>query len=118
MVASAVRGGLAVDGTRDIEPIRSEFADDPEMAELIAAFVDGLAVRLAELKRLWREKRLDEVRQIAHQLKGAAGGYGYPTLGHAAAKLEALLADARDRLRVYAALQELEETCRRVIVAG
>jgi len=51
-------------------PIRSEFASDPDINDCV------------------RQERWDELRRIAHQLKGASGGYGFSPLGEAAAALE------------------------------
>jgi len=69
-------------------PIRSEFASDPDMVELIEYFVSELPERAAAINDCVRQERWDELRRIAHQLKGASGGYGFSPLGEAAAALE------------------------------
>lgn len=83
------------------EPLRSEFADDPEMKELVEMFLDDLPDRVASVQSAWRERHLDDLRRLAHQLKGASPGYGFPAIGSAAALLErelnSLAGDPGDR---------------------
>ncbi|MFI4859280.1 MAG: Hpt domain-containing protein [Phycisphaerales bacterium JB063] len=71
------------------EPLYSTFASDPEMAELIEFFSGELGQRIASIEQALDSNDLDTLHRLAHQLKGSAGGYGYPTIGEAAAKLEA-----------------------------
>jgi HPt (histidine-containing phosphotransfer) domain-containing protein len=69
-------------------PIVSEFSADPEMSDLVALFLGELPARIAALETAWRDREVRNVSRIAHQLKGACSGYGFPTLGSAAATLE------------------------------
>jgi HPt (histidine-containing phosphotransfer) domain-containing protein len=62
--------------------------DDPEMADIVTEFVDALPTRVRNLQDAWREKAWDQLRTIAHQLKGAGGSYGYPTLSELGATME------------------------------
>ena len=52
--------------------------------------------------------------RTAHQLKGAAGSYGFDAVTPYAARLEALLREAGQEEAVLAALDELLGVCRRV----
>ena len=72
-------------------PLRSEFADDPDMQEIIELFVGEMPRRLGELTTCWERRELDRLTHLVHQLKGSSGGYGFPTLGHAAGQLEETL---------------------------
>lgn len=72
-------------------PLVSQFAGDPEMAELVRLFVSELPERLEALTAAWSQRRIADVTRMAHQLKGACGGYGFPTIGQAAANLESRL---------------------------
>lgn len=69
----------------------SDFAADPEMRELVGIFVSELPDRVSRLSSTWRQSQLDEVKRLAHQLKGASAGYGFPAIGAAAGKLETSL---------------------------
>lgn len=75
--------------TADQPFLTSVFADDPEMRGIIAEFVGELPKRTMAMQSALHAGKLDQVRILAHQLKGAAGGYGFPTLGEAAALVEA-----------------------------
>ncbi|MBU6412875.1 MAG: Hpt domain-containing protein [Planctomycetes bacterium] len=66
----------------------SDFAGDPDMQELVGLFVSELPDRVAKLNATWNQSQLGEVQRLAHQLKGASAGYGFPTIGDAAGKLE------------------------------
>ncbi len=69
-------------------PLRSAFADDQDMREIVEVFVSEMPQKVEALAALWREQKLDDLRRLAHQLKGAGGGYGFPTVGQAAGDLE------------------------------
>lgn len=102
-------------------PIRSSFAGDAEMAELVALFVAEMPGRVETLEALWREQALEDLRRAAHQLKGSGGGYGFAPLSEAAGALEATLVglgqgradtSTEDLRRTYEALTGL---CRRIV---
>ncbi|MBX3357868.1 MAG: Hpt domain-containing protein [Phycisphaeraceae bacterium] len=78
-------------------PLRSQFADDPDMSEIIALFVDEMPQRLADMRKRWESQQLDELKRLAHQLRGAGGGYGFPAIGAAAGRLEEILKAMVDR---------------------
>ena len=69
-------------------PLRSQLAGDPDMAELIDLFVEELPKRIDSVVEAWRARELGTLQRLAHQLKGASAGYGFPTIGSAAAKVE------------------------------
>lgn len=56
-------------------------------------FVDELPRRTMAMQAALNSGNLDQVRVLAHQLKGAAGGYGFGALGEAAALVEAAVKD-------------------------
>ena len=74
------------------EPMRSELANDPELADVLQDFVDALPEKINRLFELLSSQQMNELRQFVHQLKGAAGGYGFPPITARAAELEAKLA--------------------------
>lgn len=69
-------------------PIHSDYADDPEFAELLRLFVSEIPPTLKELHRCFETELHDELARKAHQLKGAGGGYGFPELTEIAGLLE------------------------------
>ena len=94
----------------DATPVRSEFADDPDMAGIIALFVSELPSRVAAMQAALSSGDFPQLRILAHQLKGAAGGYGFPKLGEAAATVDRGINEGcdhnviRSRLGMLAAL--------------
>ncbi|MGE3109065.1 MAG: Hpt domain-containing protein [Phycisphaerales bacterium] len=102
------------------DPIASEFAGDPDMQEIITMFLQEMPDRVEQLQRLWRDSEFDQVKRIAHQLKGAGGGYGYPSLGAAAGALESSLNSLLNNTQganlqsIRAQLDSLIDLCNRV----
>ncbi|MEL6329865.1 MAG: Hpt domain-containing protein [Planctomycetota bacterium] len=68
--------------------ILSEFWDDPDMSELVEEFAQRLPGLVAELGDAVENRDEANAAKIAHQLKGAGGGYGYPEVSSLAGKLE------------------------------
>ena len=73
------------------DPILSEFASDTDMRELVEFFVDELGERVAAIRAAFESGDKDRLRTLAHQIKGAAGGYGFPAISNTAATLERML---------------------------
>lgn len=100
--------GTAMETAEDTNagPVYSEFRGDEDYAEVLAEFLRSLGQRVDEFERALRCGDRDTLRRLAHQLKGAGGGYGYPGLSEHAADLERE-ADGEDaprcweRLRAY-----------------
>ncbi len=98
-------------------PLISEFADDAEMAELIELFVAEMPERICSLRSAFEQAATEDLQRLAHQLKGAAPGYGYPAIGVAAADLEEAAKQARALDDLRAELDELLNLCRRASLA-
>jgi signal transduction histidine kinase/CheY-like chemotaxis protein/HPt (histidine-containing phosphotransfer) domain-containing protein len=85
--------GPELDGTPQeshaLAPLRSEYADDPEMTELIELFLAELPEKVAAIQQSLAVNDSATLIILAHQLKGSAGGYGYPTITLSAKELEA-----------------------------
>jgi histidine phosphotransfer protein HptB len=95
------------------EPLFSRLGGDPDLGELVSQFVEEMPRRTATMVEYFRAGDLDGLRRTAHQLKGAAGSYGFDPLSPAAARLENAIrtGDAIDQ--VQAALEELVDLCGR-----
>ena len=76
------------DSVESRKPLLSEFVDDPDMRELVEMFVDEMPGKIAGFESALSGGKLDDLRRLAHQLKGAAGGYGFGVVGDAAGRLE------------------------------
>ncbi|MEQ1502824.1 MAG: ATP-binding protein [Myxococcota bacterium] len=69
-------------------PLHSEFEDDPELRELVIRFVTTLPERADAIRAGLARDDQPVITRLAHQLKGSAPSYGFPTIGAAAARLE------------------------------
>ncbi|GIW74263.1 MAG: hypothetical protein KatS3mg103_0785 [Phycisphaerales bacterium] len=108
----------------DHEPIFSVFEHDPDMAEIVAMFVEEMPQRMADLHAAVEAGDVQAATRLAHQLKGAAGGYGFDVLGEVAAATEQTLkamipagqasADPGSAQALRAACQGLMAACGRV----
>jgi len=63
--------------------------EDGDLRDIVEEFVAGLAVRISELRKAHEQLDWDRLALLAHQLKGAAGSYGYPDISQLCAELEA-----------------------------
>jgi len=70
------------------EPVRSSFCDDEDFLELIEMFVDGIEEKKPILREASTSDQVEELKVLAHQLKGASAGYGFEELSQIAAELE------------------------------
>ena len=98
------------------DTIQSEFADDPDLADIIDEFVAGLAGTLDAMEDASANNDHEGLQRLAHQLKGTGGGYGYPQLTDAAKALETA-AKAADPEAARLALNRLAQL-RQAIEAG
>ncbi len=92
----------------------STLADDPDLAEIVEMFVHEMPGRVANLVARHQAGELHELERAAHQIKGAAGSYGFNQLTPAAAQLEATLKQHRPEAEIRQALEELTKMCQSV----
>lgn len=84
------------------------------MAELIEYFLAELKEHIGRLEHAWLLGDHERLRQVAHQLKGAAGGYGFPSITHSAADLEfSLLTEQAELSHVAEKVEALISLCKR-----
>jgi CheY-like chemotaxis protein/HPt (histidine-containing phosphotransfer) domain-containing protein len=76
----------------DVEPLRSQFAEDPELAGILDQFIERLPQTISSMAEALANNEIEGLRGLAHQLKGVGAGYGYPRLTELAGALEDALA--------------------------
>jgi len=111
-------GTVFADETGNAEPLRSEFADDPDMADALAYYVDRLPRIAEELQAAFASGERDELARVLHQLKGSAGSYGFPTIGESARAAEAAVRGAAEEAELSMALECIAALCRRAAGRG
>lgn len=105
--------------TQPTGPLVSTLTNDPDMAELVQFFVDEIDDRIGTIQASAEGNDIIGLRTIAHQLKGAATGYGFEPISNTAGELERLI-DVTEPPEVTEAIQgqvdELIELCKRASV--
>ena len=99
--------------TMNTSPIVSSLSDDPDMRELVEEFVGNLQHRIQAIEQAVASDSTAELIRLAHQLKGASGGFGFETIGAMAAALEQSAKAASCVSDVAAEVSELVSMCRR-----
>lgn len=89
------------------EALYSTLGDDPDLSELVEYFVAEVPQRKATLEASFASGDRELLQRTAHQIKGAAGSYGFDALTPAAAALEAAVRDGLPQADVERLLREL-----------
>ena len=95
------------------ELLYSTLADDPDLCEIVDMFVDEMPDRIANLLDQLESGNRKELRRAAHQLKGAAGSYGFDAISPSAATLEKALRSDKPEAEIQRATDSLVALCRR-----
>jgi len=101
-------------GVPSDQPLVSEFAGDPDMVEIVEYFVEELPSRVVAIREAASTKDTTSLTTLAHQLKGAAPGYGFPDIGAAAGVLEASLRSSEGSVdQLMGQVEDLASLCER-----
>jgi histidine phosphotransfer protein HptB len=90
----------------DARRVYSRHAADPDYSDLLAMFAASLAEKDEAFRSAFARGDLRELQILAHQTKGAGGGYGFDGLSSRAAELEQACKAGRLEA-IAAALDEL-----------
>jgi histidine phosphotransfer protein HptB len=93
-------------------PIYSTLASDPDLEELVVMFVDEMTERIDKLTALLDSAKWDDLRRAAHQLKGAAGSYGFQEISPMAANVEDKIISGEPEEEIRKAVESLCDLCR------
>ncbi|MDM8006329.1 MAG: Hpt domain-containing protein [Phycisphaerae bacterium] len=97
----------------DASPIFSSLSDNPVMMESLEGFVGNLQHRVQAIEHAVALNDPAELVRLAHQLKGASGGFGFETIGEMAAALEQSAKAAHCVSDVATEVAQLVSMCRR-----
>ena len=102
--------------TSESPPLHSTYENDPDLRDLVMQFVDELDGQVRSIRSACLSEDLATLRRISHQLKGAAGGYGFDPIGDCAARLEDdMLSDEMDIAGLSERVEDLIITCRAAV---
>jgi HPt (histidine-containing phosphotransfer) domain-containing protein len=94
--------------------VYSDLAEDPDLAELVELFVREMPSRVTNLQARFDKADWQELERAAHQIKGAAGSYGFHALTPAATRLEVIVRKRSPEDEIRQALDDLTALCRAV----
>jgi histidine phosphotransfer protein HptB len=95
------------------EHVYSRLAGDPDLQEIVDLFVEEMPERIATLLEQLNAADWAGLRRTAHQLKGAAGSYGFDLISPSAGKVESAIHDGQPEEQIRAAVAELADLCHR-----
>ena len=96
----------------------STFGTDPDLSEIVELFVEEMPNRVQTLVEQYNSGDWEGLRRTAHQLKGAAGSYGFEDISPAAARLERFLGGGEPEKVIRDALEQLVDMCSRARAGG
>lgn len=103
----------------DHEPYLSEYADDPDLRDIVMLFVDELPKRVLAVKAAFEARDLEQLKTLAHQMRGSAGGYGFGTIGTTAEEIELeLLGEQSNLSLIQERIEDLASICQAAIRPG
>jgi HPt (histidine-containing phosphotransfer) domain-containing protein len=108
-------------GNRIVSTIASECQElystlgaDPDLGGIVGMFVDEMPDRIAALREHFGNGDWAELGRIAHQLKGAAGSYGFDQIAPHAARLESCARGGESAETIREAYETLVNVCSRI----
>ncbi len=104
-----------------LPPLPSLYANDPAMREVVEEFIGDLPQRVRSIRSAFESGNRVDLTRLAHQLRGAGAGYGYPALTSAAGALEDQLRGLSNDGALAAVAQEVDELimlCERAAQGG
>lgn len=99
-------------------PLYSSLGVDPNLDEIVELFVEEMPSRIETLVEQYASEDWEGLRRTAHQLKGAAGSYGFDDISPVAARLERFLEAAEPEEAVRNAVKQLVDVCSRARAGG
>jgi len=84
---------------------------DPDLGDLVEMFVQEIPRRVAKLQECWDEADMEGLERAAHQLKGAAGSYGFEELTPALTRLDYSVRTLRSEAEILSAIEEVAALC-------
>ncbi len=95
------------------EPLYSTLAQDPDLGEIVELFVEEMPNRVSTILDRLKASDWEGLRQVVHQLRGAAGSHGFGPITDSAARGEEAVGESRPEDEIRRSVQALVELCGR-----
>jgi HPt (histidine-containing phosphotransfer) domain-containing protein len=112
--AAATAMSPAVMSDLNNNPTLAKLMSKPATAKLVEKFLAGLPQRVTSIQQALQAGEMNQVKVLAHQLKGAAGGYGFLAITKVSTALEAAVISGADKSTVAAHIVSLATLCAQV----
>ncbi len=99
--------------TKETEPLYSNLSGDPDLGKIVELFVEEMPNRVAAVLDQFNSSDWEGLRRSAHQLKGAAGSYGYTPISDCALVLEEAVRGGEPEEQIRQAVDALIAICKR-----
>jgi two-component system, sensor histidine kinase LadS len=101
-----------------IPPLRSQYASDPVIAELLSIYLDELQETADSIMAAFAESDLSEIQRLVHQVRGSAGAYGYPSITQLAGQIDDTIRIGAEFESIKPLTNELLGWCQAAIKGG
>ena len=98
----------------NVEYIYSQLGEDPDFGDIVEMFAKEMPGRVETMLDCLNREDWEGLRRNAHQLKGAAGSYGFEPLSPCANRVEYAIKNGEPQQRIREAVMELVDLCSRV----
>ncbi len=105
--------GMSHASSQTTTPLISELAGETDLVNIVQMFIDELPARLAAMSEALGRQDYQTIARCAHQLKGSAGGHGFPIITQVAADLERTATLQQDLNKLATEINELAILCGR-----
>jgi HPt (histidine-containing phosphotransfer) domain-containing protein len=95
-------------------PLYSRLASDPDLGEIVDMFVDEMPARVAAIADQATAGDREGLRRLVHQLRGAAGSYGFDPISPCAGLVESAIRDGEPEEHIREMVDDLLDLCGRV----
>lgn len=92
----------------------SDFGGDADLGDLVEMFVSEIPDRIQSMLQAAEAADWEQLGRVAHQIKGAAGSYGFGGVTPIAADLERACRESGTAEAIRQGLEELVDMCRRM----
>ena len=92
----------------------AKLMNKPATAKLVEKFLSGLPQRVSAVHEAFAQGEMNQLKILTHQLKGAAGGYGFIGITKVATALEAAIVSGADKSTIAGHITSLAALCAQV----